>query len=307
MIRGAVQPKPSVPMPSPTMPVPTMPVPTMPVPLPDTLPSFVCAAWGWREYEMPAYFDAAVALGLPLVELNAHPQAPKHLSHEPDPRALPAVRRWAADAGASLLCVAGRNDFATADPAARHEHLRNAHWFIDAAAELGAPFVRLLSGGHRDDTPDDATFSRLHAAFNEVGAHAEQAGVAVVIENHGGPTATGQRVARLMAGIESPAVGLNYDPANFLNQGTDPLMALRWTRQWVRYSHWKDVRWGCGGPAFCAFGDGEIQWRPIVDLLLGTGYRGWFGIEYEEPRDVRAGTERSLASLRALLAEVLPA
>lgn len=286
---------------------------TQPTPAaPAALPTFVCAAWGWRDYEIPAYFDAAAALGLPLLELNAHPQAPKHLCHAPDPAALPAVRRWAADAGVGLLCVAGRNDFATADADARREHLRNAHWFIDAAAELGAPLVRLLSGGHRDDAPDADTFRRLHAAFNEVGTHAEQCGVQIVIENHGGPTATGLRVARLMAGIESPAVGLNYDPANFLNQGTDPLMALRWTRQWVRYTHWKDVHWedahgSDGGPAFCAFGDGEIRWRPILDLLLAGGYRGYFGIEYEEPRDVVAGTARSLANLRQLLAEVMAA
>ena len=269
--------------------------------------TFVCAAWGWRDYEIPAYFAAAAEIGLPLVELNAHPGAPKHLSHVPDPGALPAVRRAAVEAGVSILCVAGRNDFATADAAARDEHLRNAHWFVDAAAELGAPFVRLLSGEHRNDAPGDDVFERLHQGFNSVGAHAEQCGVQVIIENHGGPTATGQRVARLMQGIESPAVGLNYDPANYLDQGTDPLMALRWTRRWVRYSHWKDVCWADGGPAFRAFGEGEIAWDPIIGLLLQTGYRGYWGIEYEEPRDVRAGTVRSLANLRRRLAGTGPA
>lgn len=267
-------------------------------------PSYVCAAWGWRDYAIPDYFAAAAEIGLPLVELNAHPGAPKHLSHEPDPGALAGVRTMAEDAGVSILCVAGRNDFATSDRAARAEHLRNAHWFVDAAAELGAPLVRLLSGEHRNDAPDEAVYPRLHQAFNTVGAHAEQCGVTIVIENHGGPTATGQRVVRLMEGVESPAVGLNFDPANFLNQGTDPLMALRWTRPWVRYSHWKDVCWTDDGPAFCAFGEGEIQWSPIIDQLLHTGYRGYFGIEYEEPSDVRDGTVRSLEALRRRLSEV---
>jgi sugar phosphate isomerase/epimerase len=276
---------------------------TIPSAITTERPTYVCAAWGWREVELPDYFVAAVELGLPLVELNAHPGAPKHLSHEPRPDALPEVRAMADDAGASILCVAGRNDFATADTALRNEHLRNAHWFIDAAAELKAPMVRLLSGEHRNDAPDADAFARLHQGFNEVGAHAEQAGVSVVIENHGGPTATGQRVVRLMQGIESPAVGLNYDPANFLNQGTDPLMALRFTCDWVYYSHWKDVQWAGDGPAFCAFGDGEILWPPILDLLKQTGYQGYFGIEYEEPADVAEGTRRSLENLRRHLAE----
>jgi sugar phosphate isomerase/epimerase len=271
--------------------------------IPAERPTYVCAAWGWREYAIADYFAAAVELGLPLVELNAHPGAPKHLSHEPSPKVLPAIRTMADDAGASILCIAGRNDFATADVALRNEHLRNAHWFVDAAAALGAPLVRLLSGEHRNDAPDAAAFARLHQGFNELGAHAEQAGVSIVIENHGGPTATGQRVVRLMQGIESPAVGLNYDPANFLNQGTDPLMALRFTRPWVRYSHWKDLRWDGAGPAFCAFGDGEIQWSPIIDLLQQTAFGGYFGIEYEEPSDVYQGTRRSLENLRRYLAQ----
>lgn len=281
--------------------------PTKPASTPSDQPGFVCAAWGWREHRIPDYFAAAAEIGLPLVELNAHPGAPKHLSHAPDPAALPAVRRAAADAGVSILCVAGRNDFATADGAVRSKHLRNARWFVDAAAELGAPYVRLLSGEHRNDAPGDDAFARLHDGFNAVGAHAEQCGVQIIIENHGGPTATGQRVVRLMQGIESPAVGLNFDPANFLNQGTDPLMALRWTRPWIRYTHWKDVCWAGNGPAFCAFGDGEIHWTPIIDLLLETGYQGYWGIEYEEPSDVCAGTERSLANLRRHLAEAGPA
>jgi sugar phosphate isomerase/epimerase len=87
-------------------------------------------------------------------------------------------------------------------------------------------------------------------------------------------TATGQRVARIMAGVRSPAVGVNYDPANFLNQGTDPLMALRYSLPWVNYSHWKDVRWVDGHPQFCAFGEGEIVWQPILETLLESGYQG---------------------------------
>lgn len=273
-----------------------------PLPLPAEHPTFVCAAWGWREYEIPAYFAAAAQIGLPLVELNAHQQAPKHLSCRPAPGTLPAVRRAALDAGVAILCIAGRTDFATADAAARREHLENARWFIDAAAELGAPYVRMLSGGHRDDAPDEATFARVQQALATVGAQAARCGVRIIVENHGGPTATGQRVARLMAGIASPAVGLNYDPANYLNQGTDPLTALRRTRPWVAYSHWKDVRWVDGGPAFCAFGEGEIHWPPILALLKETGYRGYWGLEYEEPGDVRDGTVRSLANLRRALA-----
>ncbi|MDB9483790.1 sugar phosphate isomerase/epimerase, partial [Dolichospermum circinale CS-537/05] len=131
--------------------------------------------------------------------------------------------------------------------------------------------------------------------------YAEARGIKIAIENHGGPTATGQRVAKMMEGIKSPAVGVNYDPANFLNQGTDPLMALRYILPWVNYTHWKDVKWVNGSPQFCAFGTGEIVWQPIIQELLNAGYQGYWVVEYEEPSDVENGTKESCNNLCELL------
>lgn len=41
-----------------------------------------CAAWGWREVEILEYFQWISNLGISLVEINAHPGAPKHLLHD---------------------------------------------------------------------------------------------------------------------------------------------------------------------------------------------------------------------------------
>lgn len=271
--------------------------------IPEVNPSFACAAWGWRDFPIPDYFQATATLGLRAVELNAHSGAPLHLSEEPNPSILEQIAAWAEEADVSVLCIAGHNDFTLADPKAQEEQLRNVRWFIDAAATLNAPFVRLLSGGHRNDAPTSEVFERLQRAFNTVGTYAEERDVLITIENHGGPTATGQRIVRLMEGIGSPAVGLNFDPANFLNQGTDPLTALRYIQPWINYSHWKDVRWVDKGPQFCAFGEGEIHWDPIFETLIDSGYRGYWTVEYEEPSDVAQGTLAGFENLRRRFAQ----
>lgn len=263
----------------------------------------VNASWGWRDVPLPAFFAWSAAHGLGNVEVNGHPLSPEHLLDAEDPAVLPRVADWAAEAGVRIVCVAGRNDFTSADAAVHQGQLARARFFVDAAEALGARFVRLLAGSHRVDPLPAEVFPRLQAAFTEIGRHAEAKGVTIVIENHGGPTATGQRIARIMESVASPTVGLNYDPANFLFQGTDPLMALRYTLPWVRYSHWKDVRWDGDGPALCAFGEGEIVWDPILKTLRASGYEGPWGIEYEDPADVERGTLASLANLKALIGD----
>ena len=275
-------------------------------PSPGKLPEvqadrFVNASWGWREVPLPAYFNWSAAHGLHRVEINGHPLSPGHLLHAEDPAVLPRIRAWAEEAGVQIVCVAGHNDFTSPEEAVHRLQLARARFFVDAAEALGSGLVRLLSGSHRVEPLPAEVFPRLQRAFTEIGRYAEGRGVRIVIENHGGPTATGQRIARIMEGVTSPAVGLNYDPANFLFQGTDPLTALRYTLPWVTYTHWKDVRWADGGPRLCALGEGEIQWEPIVRTLLEARYRGDWGIEYEEPTDIARGTLTGLEKLRALV------
>lgn len=262
---------------------------------------FACASWGWREVELLDYFQWVKNLDIRAVEVNAHPGAPKHLLDSPGEESVSKIAAWAQEAGVDIICVAGRNNFAAKEESVLEEQLEKARGFIDAAKILGAKFVRLLSGEHRNDSPPPEVFPQLQRAFTTIGNYAEERGIKITIENHGGPTATGQRVARIMEGVKSPAVGVNFDPANFLNQGTDPLMALRYILPWVNYSHWKDVRWVDNGPEFCAFGEGEINWQPIIKELLNSGYQGYWGVEYENPEDIQRGTTVSLNNLRQML------
>jgi sugar phosphate isomerase/epimerase len=71
----------------------------------------------------------------------------------------------------------------------------------------------------------------------------------------------------------------------------------------VNYTHWKDVRWVNGETAYCAVGEGEIRWEPIIAELQRAGYAGYWAIEYEAPEDVERGTRDSFAFLRDLLGQ----
>ena len=148
---------------------------------------------------------------------------------------------------------------------------------------------------------NDDTFARISDALDEVGEHAEDVDVLVAVENHGGVTATGAQCLRLLDPVMSPAVGLNFDPANFRHATEDAMSALLVTCDFVNYSHWKDVRYEADKPEYCAVGEGVIDWPAIVDHLLMIGYDGYWAIEYEAVEDVERGTKDSLKYLMELV------
>ncbi|MHB0878635.1 MAG: sugar phosphate isomerase/epimerase family protein [Anaerolineae bacterium] len=267
-------------------------------------PRFACAAWGFREMGLAEYFRLAVRLGLPLVEINVSRSTPKHLLPDCSDEQVDEVARWARDAGVTIVAVAGANDFSSPEQTVLEEQIRQVQRLIDITARLGAGVLRVFCGGEgREDVPP-SLYTRLHYAFGRTGEYAAAKGVTLGIENHGGPTMTGARAARVMAGVRSDAVGFTFDPANYLKLGIDPLIALRQTLPWVRYTHWKDVRWAEGGTEYCGVGEGELNWRPLVKELLASGFDGYWAIEYEATADVERGTRDSLTYLQRLLGEL---
>ncbi len=265
---------------------------------------FACAAWGFRELEIPEYFRLVANLGIESVEVNVDRRTPKHLLDSCTDEAVDRVANWADEIGVRVICIAADNDFTVADASDLEEQIQKVQRYVDIAKRLGAEVVRVFSGGDENENLSSEVLSRLHYAFNRAGDYAEEHGINLAIENHGGLTLNGQLTAKILAGIKSPAVGVNFDPANFLKEGVDPLIALRYILPWVKYSHWKDVRWRNGDTEYCAFGEGEIYWKPILKELLNSGYQGYWTVEYETIEDVERGTKDSFVCLRQMLQEL---
>ncbi|OGO35184.1 MAG: hypothetical protein A2Z16_16210 [Chloroflexi bacterium RBG_16_54_18] len=264
------------------------------------MPNFACAGWGFRELPLPDYFQAAASLGLSSVEINVSTGTPMHLLPDCTDAQVDEVARWAEEAVVRVVSLVGDN-ISSPDPTELIANIRQLKRLVDIAVRLGSKVVIAYTEAVDTEEVPDEVYTRLHYACNQVGDYAQMYNVLLALENHGGPTATGPRIVKIMEGVRCPAVGINYDPANFLKTGVDPLIALHYIIQWVNYSHWKDVRWMNGDTAYCAVGEGEIHWEPIVMELMRAGFSGYWAIEYETPDDVVLGTQASLAYLRKLL------
>ena len=116
------------------------------------------------------------------------------------------------------------NDFCVR-PARGDKELQHVRTWIDHAAELDAPTIRILSGNWLQGTPDEELEQRVIQAIESLLPYAVAKGVTLALENHGGGvTITADQLLRLVRAVKGPNFGVNLDTGNF--HGTDPYAEL---------------------------------------------------------------------------------
>ena len=97
------------------------------------------------------------------------------------------------------------NDFCVSPGPNRDKELQHVRTWIDHAAELDAPTLRILSGNWLQGTPDDELAKRVIQAIENLMPHAVAKGVTLALENHGGGvTTTAERTAADRSGGQGP-------------------------------------------------------------------------------------------------------
>lgn len=261
----------------------------------------LCAgAWGFRQMEIPAYLDACAELGFPCAEMNVSddPQV-CHLRPTNRPEVLDAMAKAERQSGVKVVCLCAGNDFTGDDPSVRRS-IEAVKGQIDLAADVGAEVIRVFAGWTAFEQMRDQTYRRCGEALCEVGEYGQGKGVLVALENHGGPAGTAAQVRRILELTGHANVKANYDGGNFAFCREDPLGAYEVLREWVGYTHWKDVIFVDGRPEYCALGDGITDWAPVVRALLRDGYQGYWTMEYEEPSDIDVGMRKCIDVVTAV-------
>ena len=166
---------------------------------------------------------------------------------------------------------------------------------------------------------DDDQWRRLTQGLNRLGERAAAAGMKLCYHHHMGTgVQTRAEVDRLMAGTDPALVNLLLDTAHLRWSGDDPLDMARVYAKRIKHVHCKDVRLAFSTRArdegwtfresieagvFTVPGDGDIDFRPILQTLSDAGYRGWLMVEAEQ--DARKAHPLTYAKkARAYLREV---
>ena len=124
----------------------------------------------------------------------------------------------------------------------------------------------------------------------------EPAGMRLAIEPH--PYRWVSSVAafmRLAEAVQSPAVGLNFDPSHLFPSGDMPQAAIYVAGRRVFHTHFSDN--DALTNAHWRPGYGKMDWRATMRALHDVGYDGVISIELEDVPGVSHGERRSTSAL----------
>ncbi|MBT2508065.1 sugar phosphate isomerase/epimerase [Streptomyces sp. ISL-98] len=172
---------------------------------------------------------------------------------------------------------------------------------VRVAADLGAHAVHCFSGVTPEATRADTAWQRLTEAMTPVIGAAATAGVPLAVEPEPGHLlSTLADFHHLRRALGDPApLGLTLDIGHCqCLEPAPPADCVREAAPWLRHVQIEDMRRGVH--EHLPFGEGEIDFPPVLDALAATGYEGLTVVEL--PRHSHAGpdlAERSIRFLRA--------
>lgn len=157
---------------------------------------------------------------------------------------------------------------------------------------------------------EEDALNQIIDVFGTLATRAEREGMTLLIENDRGlwgesPAA----MHRILSGVNSPALKLNWDPGNLIGAfpeapypgGYDLL------RDYVGHLHVKDAKAANGPNKFthAMMGCGDVDWVGQFERLILDGYEGYcviephFGSRVSSSRDHVLGTQKALRQARS--------
>lgn len=151
--------------------------------------------------------------------------------------------------------------------------------YIQAAANLGVPYVRVLGDKYAGPSApvDDYLVEQVAGELGEI---AQKAGVTLLIETNGSYADT-NRLAKLLSDINCDGVKALWDmhhPYRYF--GEDPKDTVDNIGSFTRHVHLKDSLMQNGRVAYRMMGQGDVPAQKCIELLEALGYDGYYSLEW---------------------------
>jgi sugar phosphate isomerase/epimerase len=220
-----------------------------------------CAKHDIEAVDLTAYFFP----GYPKAPADAH---------------LNSIKRYVHDNGIVISGTGIKNDFATADKAVRQEGVQLTKDWIEIAARLGAPVIRVFAGP-QSKTPKDWQSAAGNAkredvegwmadAVRECAEHGQKYGVLVAIQNHGDFLNTGAEHLSLIKRVDHAWCGALVDTGKYFSEDPYADIALM-----VPHA----VNWQIKETIGSSMKTPRTDFNKLAKIIHDGGYRGFVPIE----------------------------
>jgi sugar phosphate isomerase/epimerase len=205
-------------------------------------------------------------------------------------------KRRAFQLGLDISGTGVRNNFASPDKAKRAADVQHVKEWIEVAARMGAPVLRVFAGplpaGHTWDEVAEWMGEDLKKCVEQ----GKQYGVLVGIQNHGDTLKTAEQVLKIVKMVDSEWFGVIVDTGYFLTP--DPYKDIARVTPYA-------VNWQIKESPFGKESKVRTDLKKLVRIIREGGYRGYIPIETlsvaGEAYDPRARVAAFLRELRDAL------
>ena len=199
------------------------------------------------------------------------------------------------DAGLEVSRIMAHEDFVCLDKEERARRIDGVVGVVQLAGELGVPTVGSMTGPAPwdpnapripDDISEGEAWDMALDAHRQIVRAAERAGTTISSEGVFGMLAHDFYSHRyLIEKIQSPALGVNFDPSHGILSGNFDIAWLieQWGEQ-ILHCHLKDavgVSQRPGEFIFPLLGEGRVDWKAFFQGLAARGYDGYASVEFE--------------------------
>ena len=184
------------------------------------------------------------------------------------------VYRFNREAFLSGIDISGtgvRNDFANPDPESRRKDIEVIKKWIETAALLGSPNLRIFSGANdHDGFSRDQVFDWMAEDIRECCDYGKKFGVVIALQNHNDFLKTSADVDRLFEMVNSEWLGLNLDIGSY--RMSDPYSEVEKN---IRHA----VTWQIKENVWINGKETPVDLRLLLTIIKNAGYRGYLPVE----------------------------
>ena len=219
------------------------------------------------------------------------------------------MKRYVHDRGIVISGTGVKNDFATADKAVRTEGVELTKLWIEVAARLSAPVIRVFAGPQTKPKDWQAAANNakredvegwMAEALRECAEHGQKFGVIVAVQNHSDFLNSGPEHISLLKRVDHEWCGAFVDTGKYLTD--DPYADIA---MMVPYA----VNWQIKETLGSSTKSPATDFKKLAKIIHDGGYRGFVPIEtlamgrkdydpFVEVEKVLVGMREGIAALR---------
>jgi sugar phosphate isomerase/epimerase len=230
-----------------------------------------CAVSGFEGVDITGYY------------FKGYPQVPSD-------EYLFQIKRKAFRLGIEISGTGVRNDFTIADKTKREQEVALVKNWIEVAAKIGAPVIRIFAGNQKNEgiTREQVTEWMLKDIQTCV-EYGKQHGIITGLQNHNDFIQTAGQVIQIIEAINSEWLGLILDTGSY--RVPDPYEEIARS---VKYT----VNWQIKENVFINGAEKETDMDKLLGIIKSSGYKGYLPIETLGEGDPKIKVTTLLAKLQ---------